>query len=67
MKVRRIAMAVVLLTALVFGEYRFIMCHIEPMIINEHCVRIEFLGFVDEYYCDDLVPILDADTSIVRH
>lgn len=52
------------LAAIMFGEYRFIMHNIVPYQYSDNCIRIEFFGIVDEYYCEDMLVPIRSTTSL---
>ena len=65
-KVIAFALALVVVLALMFAEYRYIMTHIKPYRGENGTVYIEIFDQVDEYYADkweyrNLVPIADKD------
>ena len=44
--------AIIILTALMYAEYRFIMCNLCPYTGDNGIVYVEFIGQVDEYYVE---------------
>lgn len=44
--------AVLVLAALMFAEYRYIMINIKPYIGQDNTVQLEVFGQVDEYYAE---------------
>ena len=49
---KKLIIAALILAALMFAEYRYIMTNLCPSIVNDHTVHIEFMGQVDEYYVE---------------
>ena len=52
MPMKKIIIALLVLAALMFAEYRFIMHNLHPYNGDNGTVYIEFMGQVDEYYAD---------------
>lgn len=54
MKKLTIALAIVLtLVALMYGEYRYIMCNLQPYYADGY-VYIDFMGQTDTYYAEQI-------------
>lgn len=53
-KIITIALCAVALFALMFAEYRFIMCNQRPYRGENGTVYIEMFGHMDEYYADPI-------------
>ena len=51
-KIIIILTSVVILLAMMFAEYRFIMCNIRPYRGENGTVYLEVFGNVDEYYAE---------------
>lgn len=49
---KKIIIAIIVLAAFMFAEYRFIMHSLHPYKGDNGTVYIEFMGQVDEYYAD---------------
>lgn len=49
---KKIIIAILVLAAFMFAEYRFIMHNLHPYKEDNGTVYIEFMGNVDEYYAD---------------
>lgn len=52
--IKKIILAVLILAAIMFAEYRYIMTHICPYNGNDGTVYIEIFGNVDEYDAEPL-------------
>lgn len=46
--------AIVLLAALMYGEYRYIMCNLQPYYAEDGFLCIEFMGQTDAYYAEPI-------------
>ena len=55
-KLIALILSIVLLTTIMFAEYRYIMTNLHPYKGNSNIIYIEIFGQVDEYY-DNLVQI----------
>lgn len=51
---KKIIIAILVLAAFMFAEYRFIMHNLCPYKGDNGTVYIEFMGQVDEYYADSV-------------
>jgi hypothetical protein len=49
MKKIKIFVWIIIIVSIMLAEYRFIMTNINPYIIDNNTVHIEFFGQVDEY------------------
>ena len=56
---KKLIIAALILAALMFAEYRYIMTNLYPYTGVDGTIYIEFMGQVDEY--DTLVPIEDVE------
>lgn len=52
-KAIKIILALVVLLAIMYGEYRYIMTNISPYKGNDNTVYLEIFGQVDEYEMED--------------
>ena len=48
------AAVLMVLAALMFAEYRFIMCNLKPYYAEDGFLCIEFMGQVDSYYAEPI-------------
>lgn len=52
-KIVKIALILVALLAIMYGEYRYIMTHIHPYRGEDGAVYLEIFEQVDEYYAEE--------------
>ena len=52
-KIAKFVIVLVALLCIMFAEYRYIMCHINPYRGEGGTVYLEVFGQVDEYYADE--------------
>lgn len=45
---------IIALAALMFGEYRYIMCNLHPYYAEDGFLCIEFMGQTDSYYAEPI-------------
>lgn len=51
-KLVAVLMAAVILAGLMFAEYRYIMCNLNPYYAEDGFLHIDFMGQVDTYYVE---------------
>ena len=49
---KKVLAAIILILALMFAEYRFIMCNLQPYIVGEKYLYINVCGQIDWYILD---------------
>lgn len=54
MKKRMIVVSALIITALMFAEYRLIMHNIKPYLGNGGTVYLEIFGYTDTYYAESI-------------
>ena len=56
---KKIILIILIVAALMYAEYRYIMCNICPYNGDNGTVYIEIFGNVDEYYVESASEMLD--------
>jgi len=49
---KKVIIIAICILSLMFAEYRFIMAHIKPYIVERGTVYLEIFGHIDEYYAE---------------
>ena len=50
----KVVAGILIITSLMFAEYRFIMLNIRPYLGERNTVYIEMFGRMEEYYADNI-------------
>ena len=51
---KKLAIALTIIAVLMFAEYRYIMCNLQPYYAEDGFLCIEFMGQVDSYYAEPI-------------